>query len=58
MAYNKVAVNTLDLEHLNTIQRLLQNILSTQLAKNTFAQIVDGPKSPTNSQFIHSLEHF
>ena len=42
MESSKVTINNLDRDHLDAFRCLLQRILSTQLAENVFAQIVDG----------------
>ncbi len=38
----RIALSTLPPEHYTTVERAISNILSTTLARETYAQIVDG----------------
>lgn len=48
----KVFVNDLDADHLAPFNRTLKNILSTTLAEQTFAQIIDGMPTVDDVNFF------
>lgn len=54
---SQVAINDLDLDHLDAFQISLWRILSTPLAEYTFAQIIDGlPTKHDDSEYLFGYD--